>query len=355
MALLQVWKFFGNTPPEGMNSDLQSTCSGSNCMAWLKPMYVLSFTATCYGVFMIFELLPRVESIHSFLGPGLWGYTLYEKETFMVMVGFHLFLALFLYSFRMAAMSSPGRIPLKTTDDVAKWRDGHFRIDLQTEDTIKKIMATIGMKIGDSVKDIVRAMVVVERKKKYGSHRFCGFCTLYKPDRTHHCRICGKCTLRMDHHCPWLANCVGYANYKFFFLTIFYAFCLCSMMVIQMAPTVLHIMSNIRSNHLFPVVVVYSLALLLTPLLLGFLVFHFYLAMNAMSTIEYREKKNSEDPYVQRRFEVAHLKFDHGYLNNLRDAFGPLYLLPIPYFNGTNGVYLPIDPVAMSKKQKPLP
>lgn len=27
----------------------------------------------------------------------------------------------------------------------------------------------------------------------------------------------------MDHHCPWLSNCIGYYNRKFFMLTLFYS------------------------------------------------------------------------------------------------------------------------------------
>ncbi|KAI9626107.1 hypothetical protein H4Q26_015852 [Puccinia striiformis f. sp. tritici PST-130] len=40
--------------------------------------------------------------------------------------------------------------------------------------------------------------------KSDGSLRFCRKCDHYKADRSHHCSSCGRCVLRMDHHCPWL-------------------------------------------------------------------------------------------------------------------------------------------------------
>lgn len=38
-----------------------------------------------------------------------------------------------------------------------------------------------------------------------GEARFCSKCGRHKPPRAHHCRLCKRCVLRMDHHCPWHA------------------------------------------------------------------------------------------------------------------------------------------------------
>lgn len=42
-------------------------------------------------------------------------------------------------------------------------------------------------------------------------YRQCKKCNVVKPPRTHHCSVCEKCTLRMDHHCPWVG--VGLMGY----------------------------------------------------------------------------------------------------------------------------------------------
>lgn len=60
-----------------------------------------------------------------------------------------------------------------------------------------------------------------------GSVRFCDKCRIIKPDRCHHCSVCGTCVLKMDHHCPWVNNCVNFSNYKFFVLFLGYALLYC--------------------------------------------------------------------------------------------------------------------------------
>ncbi|KAJ7213924.1 DHHC palmitoyltransferase-domain-containing protein [Mycena pura] len=47
--------------------------------------------------------------------------------------------------------------------------------------------------------------------------RWCRKCWGPKPERTHHCSICGRCVLKMDHHCPWLGGkCIGHRTYPAF-------------------------------------------------------------------------------------------------------------------------------------------
>ncbi|CAJ1932929.1 unnamed protein product [Sphenostylis stenocarpa] len=48
------------------------------------------------------------------------------------------------------------------------------------------------------------------------NYTYCHYCSKPKSPRAHHCRSCRKCILDMDHHCPFIGNCVGAANHRSF-------------------------------------------------------------------------------------------------------------------------------------------
>jgi palmitoyltransferase len=51
-----------------------------------------------------------------------------------------------------------------------------------------------------------------------GTFPFCVHCQIARPLRAHHCSRCRRCVLLMDHHCIFTGNCVGFRNYKSYFV-----------------------------------------------------------------------------------------------------------------------------------------
>ena len=69
--------------------------------------------------------------------------------------------------------------------------------------------------------------------------KICKYCKEIKPLRTHHCSLCDICVIKMDHHCPWINNCVGQNNQRYFLLFLFHSFCYTFLVTVLTLPILL--------------------------------------------------------------------------------------------------------------------
>lgn len=133
-----------------------------------------------------------------------------------------------------------------------------------------------------------------------GGSRFCKKCQAPKPDRAHHCSTCNRCVLKMDHHCPWLATCVGLHNYKPFLLFLIYTCLFCWVcFVVASHWTWTELLNDTRELETTMPVNVVLLAILggiIGLVLSGFTAWHFSLAIRGMTTIECLEKTRYVSP-----------------------------------------------------------
>jgi hypothetical protein len=133
----------------------------------------------------------------------------------------------------------------------------------------------------------------VIQAKRDGTPRFCNKCLNFKPDRTHHCSSCGHCILRFDHHCPWINGCVGFANYSFFYLFVFYGLLYCLFVFCAGLPVLMKLFSGKPQSGfglgLIQIAIMSILAGAFTFALLFFVGLHTHLLLTNQTTLESME------------------------------------------------------------------
>eukprot|EP00931_Biecheleriopsis_adriatica_P059835 TRINITY_DN35868_c0_g1_i1.p1 TRINITY_DN35868_c0_g1~~TRINITY_DN35868_c0_g1_i1.p1 ORF type:complete len:491 (-),score=87.60 TRINITY_DN35868_c0_g1_i1:101-1573(-) len=218
----------------------------------LPVMFVVMILAMLYNAF-VFCYLPAA------------GFSFFSAPSLI----FHAFVFLTLASFAQACRTDPGGIP-----EGPEWRDQSRPPKAATE-----------------------------QKKFSEAPRWCRKSNAYKPDRSHFSRGVDRVVLRMDHHCPWLNNTVGWGNHKFFYLFLAYTNTACAILGISVFE--LLIKATLPALTTFLLIGAETLTLILTSILLPFFLWHTWLLARNMTTIEFcasfqtSEDGNSppENPY----------------------------------------------------------
>ncbi|KAL9981089.1 hypothetical protein ACROYT_G009748 [Oculina patagonica] len=180
-----------------------------------------------------------------------------------------------LASFTNATLKDPGIIPREQSLTVDQEDD--FRVPLYKNVDINGI--TVRMK-------------------------WCDTCKFYRPPRCSHCSICNNCIENFDHHCPWVDNCIGRRNYRFFFFFVFSlsihiisVFIFCLMFVLEKK-------DNLKEAAV-PIVIMVICGLTSIPVI-GLTIFHIGLVAMGRTTNE----------QVTGKFRSGHNPFDRGCKNN---------------------------------------
>jgi len=126
----------------------------------------------------------------------------------------------------------------------------------------------------------------------------------------------------MDHHCPWVSNCIGFHNYKYFLLMLFYT-SVCTFMIVATSwkPVELVLYEIEKPNReqlliTYCVLTSYILAFTLWLVITSFFIFHLYLIKSGFTTIEFCEKKTKESQ------QVDESPFNLGFKKNFQAALG---------------------------------
>lgn len=205
---------------------------------WIFVVGVSLLIATIAYSSQFFILLPAL---------GWW-----SAESLKVLGPFNVLVLMVYYNYYLACSTDPGRVPAGWASSVHGLIAAHkhlFLILLVQEppySTFQKQDNNNSLSESPPQRRWRRPEELPVSETGMTGPRFCKSCKCYKPPRTHHCRYCRRCVLKMDHHCPWISNCVGHDNYGHFIRFILYVDIACGYALGLLVWRVRCIMDDIR-------------------------------------------------------------------------------------------------------------
>eukprot|EP00826_Nyctotherus_ovalis_P010188 TRINITY_DN12707_c0_g1_i9.p1 TRINITY_DN12707_c0_g1~~TRINITY_DN12707_c0_g1_i9.p1 ORF type:complete len:209 (+),score=51.48 TRINITY_DN12707_c0_g1_i9:317-943(+) len=130
-----------------------------------------------------------------------------------------------------------------------------------------------------------------EKNKIMQAFKYCKTCRIFRPPRASHCAHCDNCIEVFDHHCPFVGNCIGKRNYRYFLMflisLVIYSFIIiCGFVALGLA-------MNNEAAFFDNKVAFYALTgilasgvLIILLLVLGLLAYHVILAVKGQTTKE---------------------------------------------------------------------
>eukprot|EP00802_Teleaulax_amphioxeia_P016074 Tamp_16182.p1 GENE.Tamp_16182~~Tamp_16182.p1 ORF type:complete len:330 (-),score=44.87 Tamp_16182:493-1452(-) len=150
-------------------------------------------------------------------------------------------------------------------------------------------------------------------------YKICSKCHMYKPPRSHYDSITQRLVLNMDHFCPWVCNCVGFYNRKFFILFLFYVVLATTYFIVatllRNGLNLQHLILNPRGMPSPAKFMAFVFDSSLAIAVLGFLAVHLKFVY-----------------YNQTTIEADDTNYDVGWRQNFESVFGSnpwLWLLPV--------------------------
>ncbi|XP_048772948.1 palmitoyltransferase ZDHHC15B-like isoform X5 [Ostrea edulis] len=243
-----------------------------------------------------------------------------EKVLYLLI--YHPILALFIWAYGKTIFTPVGAVPRQfylSKSDADK-------MSRETEEGQKAILI-----------NAAKELPVLNRTHS-GSPRYCEKCACIKPDRCHHCSVCGQCVLKMDHHCPWVNNCVGFSNYKFFVLFLGYGLLYCFYISITSLQYFISFWKSGISKDMshFHVLFLFFVAVMFGISLISLFGYHCYLTTRNRSTLE-----SFRAPIFQSGPDKN--GFSLGKFNNFTEVFGvdrKLWFLPV-FTSAGDGISYP--------------